>query len=531
MADPTGASIATANLAPPEPIGSAPSPDVEAWSALPPPAGSDWTIRHGASPPKATSRGRRTSPSQPTPVVLAAAVVAGIAFDLVTRAQIGIGAAAFPLLVAALLVGAGAMPNRDARRLVAAVVFVAPWLAIRTNPTTVAIDLFAAWGSIGTAASIGRSRRLLSMRPRQWTDAVATWMESLITVFPFVGRAVGRIVGAGGRSARGRAIIKGLVFALPGLIVVIALLASADAAFASLFDWWNGNQLAHLIVVGFGALGFAAIALVAGTDHDAPATPATRWVLGRTEATTIVAAYVIVYAAFVASRLLATPGTATAEEISDAARAGFFQLVAVAAITLGVLVWVRGRAVTVTGVLRWLIVAVCGLTVVIVAIALHRLATYRSAFGLTELRLGTTFFSWWLGLLFVLVAASTVIHLGRRRWAVAVMASALGWLVAWNAWNVDAVIAGTNIGRVPLATASPWAIDDRDIYDAELTVRLSSDAVPTVVARFADIPTEQQPVVREWLCSSGHRRSTGLGWTLSRARAATALRDFCGATW
>ncbi len=87
------------------------------------------------------------------------------------------------------------------------------------------------------------------------------------------------------------------------------------------------------------------------------------------------------------------------------------------------------------------------------------------------------------------------------------------------------MIAHTNIGRVPLAQEFGWSLS-RDVYDAELTIYLSADAIPAVIDRFADIPTDQQPLVRNWLCGSGRRRVSGLGWTLSAARADDALTRF-----
>jgi hypothetical protein len=201
-------------------------------------------------------------------------------------------------------------------------------------------------------------------------------------------------------------------------------------------------------------------------------------------------------------------------------------LVVVATITLVMLVWVRARA-DIGGVLRLLIVAAAALTVTIVVIAVHRLADYRSAYGLTELRLGTTWFSWWLGLLFLLVAASTVVHVGRRCWATAVLVTALGWLIGWNVVNSDAVIAEANIRRVPAtsATESPTR-DGRDVYDSEFTVRLSPDAVPSIIDNFDEIPIEQQEMVRSWLCAEAFD-AAGLGWNLGAARAVSARAEFC----
>ncbi len=461
-----------------------------------------------------------------TPVSLTGAVIAGIAFDLVTRSRVGIGAAIMPVLIAGLLVVTRSLPNRDARWLVVAATAISPWLAVRTNPTTVALDLLAASGLILVAASIGRSQRLLSMPRTAWLWAIASLVESSVLVIPFVGRAIGRLVGRSGASAHRRAVGRGLLFALPGLIAVVGLLASADAAFASLFQWWGADRVGHVVVASIGALLFAVLARCA-TEPSSSHSVRTPRSLGRAEATTIVAAYVVVYAAFVASRLLDVTPAATAQQISDAARAGFFQLVVVAAITLVMLVWVRARA-PMGGGLRLLIVAAAGLTVTIVIIAVHRLAVYRSAYGLTELRLGTTWFSWWLGLLFVLVAASTVVHLGRRRWAAVVLLTALGWLVGWNVVNSDAVIAQANIRRVPAPSATESsARDGRDIYDSELTLRLSPDAVPTVIEYFDKIPAGQQTAVRSWLCRESSFDTAGLGWNLGSARAEAARAELC----
>lgn len=485
---------------------------------LPPPPADGWVTPHLTTSPA------RRPVRVATSAVLVGALIAGLAFDLVIRSRIGIGAATLPILVVGLLVATRSLPNRDARWLVSAAVLVTPWLAVRTNPTTVAIDLLVAWGLIVAAVSIGRSQRLLTMPGAAWLRAGVTLAESSVLVVPFVGRGVSGIIGRSDAATNRRAVGRGLLLALPGLIAVAALLASADAAFASLLRWWGVDRFGHVVVVIIGALLFAVLARCADEPTSAETVRPPRS-LGRTEATTIVAAYVVVYATFVASRLLDVAPVATAQEISDAARAGFFQLVVVATITLGMLVWVRARA-AMDGVLRMLITTAAGLTVAIVVIAVHRLAVYRSAYGLTELRLGTTWFSWWLALLFVLVAASTFVHLGRRRWATAVLVSALGWIVGWNVLNSDAFIARANVRRIPAALVIESA--GRDIYDGELTVQLSDDAVPTIIEHFDEIPAEQQPMVRRWLCGESPFDAAGLGWNRATARAQSARTEFCG---
>ena len=166
----------------------------------------------------------------------------------------------------------------------------------------------------------------------------------------------------------------------------------------------------------------------------------------------------------------------------------------------------------------------CGLTLAVVGVAVHRLGRYRQQFGLTELRSSTTWISWWLGLLFVMLAVSTVLRLGRGRWMAAVVASAVLWLLAWNVTNTDARIAEANIGRVALVADSTG----RDRYDGELTVLLSDDAVPAVVDGFDQIPFDQQAEVRSWICAGRRNAPGGLSWNRAASAAAAARRTFAG---
>ena len=65
-----------------------------------------------------------------------------------------------------------------------------------------------------------------------------------------------------------------------------------------------------------------------------------------------------------------------------------------------------------------LVLVVVALTLVLVRIAIHRLDRYRDEFGLTELRLGTTWFSVWLGVVVLVVGASLVVPANAKRFVV-----------------------------------------------------------------------------------------------------------------
>ena len=68
------------------------------------------------------------------------------------------------------------------------------------------------------------------------------------------------------------------------------------------------------------------------------------------------------------------------------------------------------------------------LTLVIVVVAIERLALYEAEFGATMLRLACTAFAWWLGAVFVLVALASA-GLGRTRtWLTAPWSRARSWL-------------------------------------------------------------------------------------------------------
>lgn len=144
--------------------------------------------------------------------------------------------------------------------------------------------------------------------------------------------------------------------------------------------------------------------------------------------------------------VLSTEGLTNAEY----ARQGFWQLLTVTVLTLLVI------AVTVTKAertdlrdrlaLRVLLGALCALSVVIVASALHRMSLYEEQYGYTTLRLFVTAVEWWLGSVFVLLLVAGVRMSGR--WLPrAVGVGAVLTVLALAAVNPDAYIARQNVER------------------------------------------------------------------------------------
>jgi hypothetical protein len=157
------------------------------------------------------------------------------------------------------------------------------------------------------------------------------------------------------------------------------------------------------------------------------------------------------------------------------ARQGFFQLLFVALLSLGVVAaaaqLVPQRTRLDRLLLRAALGALCALTVVVLVSAMTRLDTYVDAYGLTRLRVLVDTFLRWLAVVFALVIAA-----GLRRRAAwlpqAVIASAAGALVVLTISNPDARIARSAVERAAVAG---------DV-DTEYLSGLSADAAPVLAA-------------------------------------------------
>ena len=214
-----------------------------------------------------------------------------------------------------------------------------------------------------------------------------------------------------------------------------------------------------------------------------------------------------------AEKVLRTEGLTYAEY----ARSGFFQLLAVAALTLCTLMTVRAATRLEQAAARRFVVlaeAAVVLTLVVVVSALQRLYLYEQAYGLTMLRLYSQVFAVWIALVFALLGLSMA-GVGReRQWFLpAACGAGLVLLLGLNLANPEAVVVTRDLDRA----RAGLEVDPG--YLLELTSG-STDAVPTLMANLSALaPPERALVVRDLACSSD---LDGHGWTeanLSRQRA------------
>lgn len=179
---------------------------------------------------------------------------------------------------------------------------------------------------------------------------------------------------------------------------------------------------------------------------------------------------------------------------AEYARRGFYQLVLVAAIDLGFVLFCSARG----GRTVWekaLSLLICALTLVILASAIWRMRLYITAYGLSLLRVMTLWAMAFILLSFVL-AAVKILRPGFKFWPCFAALGLYGWII-FNAFSVDVRIADYNVdayldGRLAsvdidyLANLSPSTLPALErLYEAEggAGLKLSIDGLRDTVPR------------------------------------------------
>jgi hypothetical protein len=335
----------------------------------------------------------------------------------------------------------------------------------------------------------------------------------------------------GRHTPRIAAVARGFVLGVPLVLIFGGLFVAADAVFEELVrDVAPPNlstPLTHVLVIGVWAwLTIGLLRRVLQDDEEAApfgdARPR-RAGIGALELGVAVALLDLLFVVFVVVQVrYLFGGSARVESqtgltYAEYARQGFFELVAVAALVLPVILladWAlrseRRRDVVAVRVLAGLLVA---LLLVVMASALQRMRLYQRAYGLTELRVYATGFMLWLAVV-VAWASATVLRGRRHRFAFGALVAGFAAVLTMNVINPDALIARTNVDRA----RSGAEIDFRYLGG------LSDDAVPTLVESLPELdPTARKRLAENLLA----RRSDDdwRTWNWSRSRADALLND------
>lgn len=269
------------------------------------------------------------------------------------------------------------------------------------------------------------------------------------------------------------AVLRGLLFAVPILVVFGVLLGSADQVFANtfdgLFDWlFSANLFTlfdNLLIAGFmGWLMLTALSYALANIRPEPSEEVVEetdagvkkqrpgFRIGMIEATMVLGSVTLLFAFFVVIQFAYLFGgqanIADGLNYSQYARRGFFELVAVAVLVLGMILYfdhITLRRDNRQGLLfRMLSIVIVGLTMVMLVSAWRRMELYELAYGFTYLRVLTHVFMLWLAVLLVFA----ILHVMRLRtnvFALGLLLSCIGYVGTLNLMNVDNYIAERNI--------------------------------------------------------------------------------------
>jgi hypothetical protein len=327
------------------------------------------------------------------------------------------------------------------------------------------------------------------------------------------------------------AAIRGILIALPILLVFGALLSSADPRFEQLLSTLIaidfGATISHIMLAAFIAWWAAGYLRAAGVA-DRPLGLNSEWrpprlTLGIAELATVLGLVDALFALYVAiqlphlfggaARVRAVAGLTMAEY----ARGGFFQLVVVAALVVPLLLagaaLVRRDVERPWRIFRALALVMIVLVAVMIVSALQRLGLYVASFGLTEDRVYATAIVAWLAIVFGLLIATV---LRRRDAGFALGALASAWLVlaALDLMNPQARVVETNANR---------AVDGTE-FDWKYASQLSIDGGPALAKAMGRLDENGRCAVALSLVAVANDREGGLAedwrsWNAARVRA------------
>lgn len=326
------------------------------------------------------------------------------------------------------------------------------------------------------------------------------------------------------------AIGRGLLFALPIIAVFAVLLSSADLIFAdyvrqilNIFTIQNLPELITRLVLvlclAWLMMGTMVYTLarpivtsipepeegevVEDASNPSPPKRGKKGILnlGMIEATIILGAVDLLFAVFVLIQLAYFFGGQLNIEsgltYSNYARRGFFELVAVSVLTLGLVLVLDKNTVRYgkreSGLFQLLSVVIIALTSVMLISATQRMFLYEEAYGFTHLRVYTHIFILWLTVLFGFFLLA-LFRIRERTFSLGILIFLIGYVATLNILNVDYYIAERNIARY----------HNGEELDLAFFYALSADAVP-VVFELYQTTADSNPEIHEnlgaWLGS------------------------------
>ncbi len=492
-------------------------------------------------------------------MVLLLALVLGICADLLFYGRwLGLSVALFVALGLAAIAWLSWYTQRPPVQsnlwLGAAALFFAICVMVRATPLLLFFNLCACIGLLLLFVASYRSNAL--HRLPGWSYVSTSFlalMELSIRPAPLMLQGVSTIPLGSTQVRRFMPVGRGLLIALPVVAGFTGLLMAADSVFASYVGQLSSLRLPfdlatvlpHMLFVSAvtwicaGGMQVALYSEVHSSDierhTDLPAEgdtqrlrlPRTWQWLGCVESLTVLIAVNLLFGSFMLIQgayffggmdTLDRSGLTYAEY----ARRGFFELLTVACLSLG-LIWTLAlltrrdqpwQRLAFNSTSTVLILLVLGL----LSSAFLRMRLYEQAYGYTHLRLYTYAFMIWLALVLLLFLAA-LLREKPRLFTFGSFASALCALALLNIANPDVMIVQENIARYQTSGK----------LDIDYLTTLSADATPALVARLDLLDSKARTTLIEALAvqqiqlAEADAQSGWPGWHLARANAQAAI--------
>jgi hypothetical protein len=469
--------------------------------------------------------------------VIGAAAAAGVAADVLAstvpdRLDVALGLGALTLAGAAI-VQRGFLPVPSALvPLGVPFAFLAAALIWRDSETLFVLNLLGIAILAGMASPrVRRQGRRRSALGDYQRGGAQVYGGAAVGAVPLVFCEIdGRALPRQGPLSGVRSALLGLVAAGPVAAVLGGLLMQADPVFERLMTTTLTGRLEWAVEHGIAVLGWTWLAagllrLLLLRPADPPRTGESGGRFGVIEVGTVLVVVDLLFLAFVLVQLRYLFGGAGVIQdfagmtYAEYARRGFFELVAVAALSLPLLLtadWaLASRDRRTLGRFRVLASIMLVLLNVMLVSAVWRMRLYTGEYGLTEQRLYTTAFMGWLVLVLGWFGA-TVLRGRRNRFGFGALAAGLFVLGALNLLNPDGLIAAANLRR----TGAGYSLDTAYLHS------LSADALPAIRRALPTLPPVQRCVVVAQV--EGRWRTElerGDRWNISYARVGRFLSD------
>ncbi len=339
---------------------------------------------------------------------------------------------------------------------------------------------------------LSQAARARTLSPR---DALETLGLLMLRPFQKLGEKFGTLALGSKGSKHTRNVLIGLAVTLPVLAIATNLLMEADSAFENILMGFGNSFFESFGTVAFRAVAAAVIggylfSMLLGALRTKD--PDKEWRLPQISPTIMgimVSALCILYVAFLGVQLTHLPqALATrnpdASFYSEYARDGFFQLCLVALLNLAVFLVAHACRREQGKPLCVLLTALGGLTQLIIVTALIKMGLYMGAYGLTLLRVHTTWFMALLFLAFGVLMALQWKRFSGIKWIGALCATVV--LLAAYA-NIGGLVARVNVNRYLQGTLAR--------FDMQQYYSFPGEAIPEIIRLYQ--ATDHETVLKD----------------------------------